>query len=1007
MKRFLFVLLSCGMVVMLTTICTAWAGHSVATWHENKTAAFTFTFDDGYDSHVFIAAPLLAERGFPGTFFIIAGNVWWDQWRQTVVPLGHEIGSHSMTHPDLTQLSTSQAQQEIVQSKATIEANIPGPCLTFAYPYGAYNPTIETMVRDAGYIGARTVIGDFNYPTTDPYQLATFTPSAPSDLQSMEGLADGAIKDRKWMVALFHQLSGPYAAWHTPTFVEYLDYVKSKDFWFGTFASVVKYMQERDTASLMVVSQTSDQIVLSLTDGMNDAIYDEPLTLRSEIPATWDYVDVRQGTSLRSVKSQVEGATRVVYYPAIPDRGQITLTKTAVPPPAITTNGGKDFAQPQPSVTLAGTCSSVTNAILVNGSTAGVTYSPGSTTWSYSGVLLSGANPLTLTAWANLGAASLPTTITVTYDSQPPPAVPLMEPEGVLWYTNASPVVSVFTWQGVQDTSGVHYYELSVDGAVSQVGTATQYEIAVTPGVEHRWKVRATDKAGNVGPWSETWTFNYKKVGDTSLSVYEDAEDGGTGGWVVYDATSPGTITNVSDASRASRFIKVSGGGLNTGYILYNFWEDLSTITWNNTTQFYISWAMRFGEPYIIYVECDTPQGVEYLYYTPDDTSRLNEGQYVHHGLGSGTKNGQWQTITRNLQADLGEAQAGNKVTSVRAFRVRGSGSLDDIILLSQLPQPNPVPTLTSPGPSSATAGGAAFTLTVTGTNFTSSSVVRWNGFNRTTTYGSPTQLTAAITAADIATAGSATVTVYNPTPGGGTSNGKSFTITQANNPVPTLTSLGPSSATAGGAAFTLTVTGTNFTSSSVVRWNGFNRTTTYGSPTQLTAAITAADIATAGSATVTVYNPTPGGGTSSGMSFTITQANVAPVDYIPPGYRDWSLFYLNSGTYGVFNFANARVLPAQDITYVPADASSPGWVNGQKGQHGYVIKLGSATGNRFPAVPGLNPSSGVSGVLVFAYDPNLKLPSGSWWTDPTFLTNVRAIAAFIPGLGTVGVWQR
>jgi len=514
MKRFLFVLLSCGMAVMLTAIGTAWAAsHSVTTWHENKTAAFTFTFDDGYDSHLYIAAPLLAQRGFRGTFFVITGNnpynhlISWDDWNQNVVPLGHEIGSHSVTHPDLTQISTSQAQQEIVQSKATIEANIPGPCLTFAYPGGAYNPTIETMVKNAGYIGARTVNGDFNYPTSDLYQAGTFTPTTLAHLQALEGLADGAIQDGKWMVVLFHQLSGPNAGWHAPTFVQFLDYVQSENFWFGTFASVIKYMRERMAASLVVVSQTSDQIVLSLTDGLDNTIYNEPLTLRSEIPATWDYVDVRQGTTLLSVKSQTEGVTRVVYYPATPDLGYITLSKTTVPPPAITTNGGKQFAQAQPAVSLAGTCSSVTKWILVNGSAAGVTYSSGSTTWSYSGVLASGANVLTVKAQDSAGNVSLPTTITAIYDTQPPPAVPLLAPSGVLWYTSTPPALTVFTWEGVQDVSGIDHYELSVDGTSTQVGIVTQYEVAVTPGVQHQWKVRAVDKAGNVGPWSETWTF--------------------------------------------------------------------------------------------------------------------------------------------------------------------------------------------------------------------------------------------------------------------------------------------------------------------------------------------------------------------------------------------------------------------------------------------------------------------------------------------------------------------
>jgi len=187
-------------------------------------------------------------------------------------------------------------------------------------------------------------------------------------------------------------------------------------------------------------------------------------------------------------------------------------------------------------------------------------------------------------------------------------------------------------------------------------------------------------------------------------------------------------------------------------------------------------------------------------------------------------------------------------------------------------PTPNPVPAMTSLSPATATAGGPGFTLTVTGTNFVPSSVVRWNGAARTTTYVSATQLAAAIPAADIATAGPAQVTVVNPAPGGGTSNPQTFTIL---NPVPTITSLSLAPAV-GGPGFTLTVNGTNFVRSSIVRWNGADRATTYVSATQLTAAIPATDIVTAGTARVTVFNPPPGGGTSN---------SVSPVVGLPGGF--------------------------------------------------------------------------------------------------------------------------
>ena len=90
---------------------------------------------------------------------------------------------------------------------------------------------------------------------------------------------------------------------------------------------------------------------------------------------------------------------------------------------------------------------------------------------------------------------------------------------------------------------------------------------------------------------------------------------------------------------------------------------------------------------------------------------------------------------------------------------------------------------------------------------------MKFNGAAKPTTFVSATQLTAAITAADIATAGSATVTVTNPAPGG-TSNAVSFAI---NNAVPTISSLLPSSAAAGSAAFTLTVKGVGFVTGATV----------------------------------------------------------------------------------------------------------------------------------------------------------------------------------------------
>ena len=88
--------------------------------------------------------------------------------------------------------------------------------------------------------------------------------------------------------------------------------------------------------------------------------------------------------------------------------------------------------------------------------------------------------------------------------------------------------------------------------------------------------------------------------------------------------------------------------------------------------------------------------------------------------------------------------------------------------------------------------------------------------------------------------------------------------------PVPGIASLSPSSAKAGCQGFTLTVTGSSFIRRSRVRWNGENRRTQFVSGSELRAEISAEDCASESAAQVTVFNPGRGGGTSSGLTFTV-----------------------------------------------------------------------------------------------------------------------------------------
>lgn len=179
----------------------------------------------------------------------------------------------------------------------------------------------------------------------------------------------------------------------------------------------------------------------------------------------------------------------------------------------------------------------------------------------------------------------------------------------------------------------------------------------------------------------------------------------------------------------------------------------------------------------------------------------------------------------------------------------------------------NPKPSIMNLAPSSASAGADPLTLTVNGSGFIASSTVSFNGVAHTPSFVNGGQLTIQLTSQDLSTAGSFAVVVSNPPPGGGMSAPAAFTVNSAGSLL-SITQLSPSSATAGSGPIALTISGTGFTASSSVTFNGVQQNATFVSATQLTVGLGAAELATAGTYAVVVTNP---GGASASAGFTVS----------------------------------------------------------------------------------------------------------------------------------------
>ena len=180
-----------------------------------------------------------------------------------------------------------------------------------------------------------------------------------------------------------------------------------------------------------------------------------------------------------------------------------------------------------------------------------------------------------------------------------------------------------------------------------------------------------------------------------AATVYEDGESNADG-WRVYDATPAGAeVRSVFDDNQQSEVIETAGSGTSNGYVVGGFNPNSG---WNNTAEFHLSWKMATHENYVVYIRVDTTEGWRYLYYNHANSDRLlhANGKYIHHGLGSTTRDGVWRTFNRDLAADLTEVEPGNALIAVHGFLLRGNVHVDDIVLSdSAAPQPEaPDPTI-------------------------------------------------------------------------------------------------------------------------------------------------------------------------------------------------------------------------------------------------------------------------------------------------------------------------
>lgn len=165
-------------------------------WEQGKNpepGAIAITFDDGYQNNYSIARPILNEKGFSATVFVIVDRKFQDdllQWDEIAAlrKSGWEIGSHTWSHVDLAIRPDYHGEVEIKKSRLTIAKKSDGNVNWLAYPYGSWSERTAWWAKESGYQGAVTTRSGLASKKDGMYSLdrISMTPGvlpAPLDLR--------------------------------------------------------------------------------------------------------------------------------------------------------------------------------------------------------------------------------------------------------------------------------------------------------------------------------------------------------------------------------------------------------------------------------------------------------------------------------------------------------------------------------------------------------------------------------------------------------------------------------------------------------------------------------------------------------------------------------------------------------------------------------------------------------------------------------------------------------
>jgi peptidoglycan/xylan/chitin deacetylase (PgdA/CDA1 family) len=270
-----------------------------------------------------------------------AQGVGWEDFKKYAAQ-GHEIASHTITHPRLAVLDEVNMLYELQKSKEDIKNHL-GEAQTFSFegPYGTENERVMEYAYKV-YPALRNrmpepFLEELNRsskknPGASQKEYVQWQrgPLSKTPLPLMQSWVDTlGTKNNIWLVLVFHGVDDK--GWeplpHT-LLEEYFQYIKRKEdqLWVATFTDVTKYIRERMHAKVQAEAQ-QDKILVRVNHTLDQKMYNLPLTLKTYVAPTWKKVKVNQGGKVHQVTTQADEKGVFVLYPALPNAQPVALSQ--------------------------------------------------------------------------------------------------------------------------------------------------------------------------------------------------------------------------------------------------------------------------------------------------------------------------------------------------------------------------------------------------------------------------------------------------------------------------------------------------------------------------------------------------------------------------------------------------------------------------------------------------------------------------------------------------------